>query len=172
MNDFKGQPTFGSKEPHQVRNTADKTRIKKTAIENRDVLCEAYDYPKKVSFTRGMRVELDKCVMLFISGTASVGDDGESLHPGDIEAQTRRTFHNITGLLAAEGADWHDIVRTTCYLADFRYYDPFNEVRNAFYSEQELNPLPASTCIEARICRPELLVEIEAIAMIPKERGK
>lgn len=172
MNDFKGQAIFVSKELHQVMNKAEKTRIKKTAIENRDVLCEAYDYPKKVSFTRGMRVELDKCVMLFISGTASVGDDGESLHPGDIEAQTRRTFHNITGLLAAEGADWHDIVRTTCYLADFRYYDVFNEVRNAFYSELALNPLPASTCIEARICRPELLVEIEAIAMIPKERGK
>ncbi len=153
-------------------NTTEKTRIRKTAIANRDVLCEAYDYPKKVSFTRGMRVELDSCAMLFISGTASVGDDGESLHPGDIEAQTLRTFHNITGLLASEGADWHDIVRTTCYLADFRHYDPFNQTRNAFYSEQGLNPLPASTCIEARICRPELLVEIEAIAVIPRERRK
>lgn len=172
MNDFKAQPTFVGKEPRHVMNTEDMTRVKKSAIENRDVLCEAYDYPNKVSFTRGMRVELGECVMLFISGTASVGENGESLHPGDIEAQTRRTFHNITGLLAAEGADWHDIVRTTCYLADFRHYDPFNEVRNAFYSEQGLDPLPASTCIEARICRPELLVEIEAIAIIPKERGK
>ena len=172
MNDSKAQPTFMSKEPCHAMNTEDMTRVKKSAIENRDVLCEAYDYPNKVSFTRGMRVELDKCVMLFISGTASVGENGESLHPGDIEAQTRRTFHNITGLLAAEGADWHDIVRTTCYLADFRHYDQFNEVRNAFYSERGLDPLPASTCIEARICRPELLVEIEAIAIIPKERGK
>ncbi len=117
-----------------------------------------------------MRVELDNCVMLFISGTASVNEEGESVHPGDINAQTRRTFNNITGLLGSEGADWHDVVRTTCYLADFRYYDEFNEVRNAFYVEQKLDPLPASTCIEARICRPELLVEIEAIAMIPKDR--
>ena len=172
MNDFKMQTTFFDKELHHVGSTTEMTRVRKSAIENRDVLCEAYDYPKKVSFTRGMRVELDKCVMLFISGTASVGENGESLHPGDIEAQTRRTFHNITGLLAAEGADWHDIVRTTCYLADFRHYDQFNEVRNAFYLEEGLDPLPASTCIEARICRPELLVEIEAIAVIPKERGK
>jgi len=148
----------------------EKTRIKKTPIEDKDVLCEAYDYAKKVSFVRGMRVELDNCVMLFISGTASVNEEGESVHPGDINAQTRRTFNNITGLLNSEGADWHDMVRTTCYLADFRYYDEFNEVRNAFYAEQKLDPLPASTCIEARICRPELLVEIEAIAMIPKDR--
>ena len=66
--------------------------------------------------------------------------------------------------------DWHDVVRTTCYLADFRLYDDFNEARNAFYEAEGLNPLPASTCIEARICRPELLVEIEAIAMVPRDR--
>jgi enamine deaminase RidA (YjgF/YER057c/UK114 family) len=150
----------------------EKERIKKSPIENKSVLNEAYDYESKVSFVRGMRVELDNCTMLFISGTASVNEEGESVHSGDIKAQTRRTFSNITGLLEAEGADWHDMIRTTCYLADFRDYDAFNEVRNAFYEEQKLNPLPASTCIEARICRPELLVEIEAIAMIPKNRGK
>ncbi|MHC4093299.1 MAG: RidA family protein [Planctomycetota bacterium] len=149
-----------------------KTRIQKTPIENKGVLNEAYDYDKKVSFVRGMRVELDNCVMLFISGTASVNEDGESVHPGDVKAQTRRTLTNIKGLLESEGADWHDIVRTTCYLADFRDYDAFNEVRNAFYVEEELDPLPASTCIEARICRPELLVEIEAIAMIPRDRAR
>ena len=148
-----------------------KTRIKKAPIENKGVLNEAYDYSKKVSFVRGMRVELDNCVMLFISGTASVNEEGESIHFGDLQAQTRRTFENIKGLLESEGADWHDIVRTTCYLADFRHYDEFNEVRNAFYEEEGLDPLPASTCIEARICRPELLVEIEAIAMMPADRS-
>jgi enamine deaminase RidA (YjgF/YER057c/UK114 family) len=143
-------------------------RIRKTPIENRAVLNEAYDYPKKVSFVRGMRVELDGCTMLFISGTASVNERGESIHIGDAGRQTRRALTNIQALLESEGADWHDIVRTTCYLADFRHYDVFNEVRNAFYEEQGLDPVPASTCVEARICRPDLLVEIEAIAMIPR----
>jgi enamine deaminase RidA (YjgF/YER057c/UK114 family) len=147
-----------------------KTRIRKRPIENHAVLNEAYDYPKKASFVRGMRVDLKDCTMLFISGTASVNEDGESIHPGDFRAQTLRAFENIAALLESEGADWHDIVRTTCYLADFRNYDEFNEVRNAFYAAQGLDPLPASTCIEARICRPELLVEIEAIAMIANER--
>lgn len=151
---------------------AEKTRIKKTPIENKAVLNEAYDYPKKVSFVRGMRVELDGCVMLFISGTSSVDEDGRSVHPGDLRAQVRRTLTNIKALLESEGADWHDVVRTTCYLADFRTYDEFNEERNAFYAEEKLDPVPASTCIEARICRPELLVEIEAIAVIPKDRAK
>ncbi len=150
---------------------ADKTRIEKRPIENKRVLNEAYDYEKKVSFVRGMRVDLDNCIMLFISGTASVDEHGRSIHCGDLKAQTRRAFSNIKGLLESEGADWHDIVRTTCYLADFRNYDEFNEARNAFYGQEQLDPLPASTCIEARICRPELLVEIEAIAMIPKDRA-
>jgi enamine deaminase RidA (YjgF/YER057c/UK114 family) len=148
-----------------------KTRIKKTPIESHAVLNEAYEYDKKVSFSRGMRVELDNCVMLFISGTASVNEEGQSIHPGDVKAQTRRTFTNIKALLESEGADWHDVIRTTCYLADFRTYDEFNEVRNAFYEAEGLDPLPASTCVEARICRPELLVEVEAIAMIPKDRA-
>ena len=150
---------------------AEKMRIKKTPIENKSVLNEAYDYQKKVSFVRGMRVELTDCVMLFISGTASVNEDGESIHPGDLKAQTRRTLTNIRALLESAGGDWHDVVRTTCYLADFRTYDEFNEVRNAFFEEEKLDPVPASTCIEARICRAELLVEIEAIAMIPNGRA-
>ena len=150
--------------------TTEQTRIKKTPIENKSVLNEAYDYPSRVSFVRGMHVELDNCVMLFISGTASVDENGASIHQGDVRAQTRRTFTNIKALLESENADWHDIVRTTCYLADFRDYEAFNEIRNEFYEEEGLHPVPASTCIEARICRPELLVEIEAIAIIPRDR--
>jgi len=151
--------------------TSEKKRIPKSPIVNKDVLCEAYDYPKKVAFSRGIRVELDNCVMIFISGTASVNEAGDSVHAGDLAAQTRRAFANIAGLLASEGADWHDVVRTTCYVTDFRRYDEFNTVRNAYYAEQGLDPLPASTCVEARLCRPELLVEIEAIAVVPKDRA-
>jgi enamine deaminase RidA (YjgF/YER057c/UK114 family) len=58
-------------------------------------------------------------------------------------------------------------VRTTCYLRDIqRDYDVFNEVRTAFYRKHGLDPLPASTDIEATLRRPELLVEIEAIAIL------
>jgi enamine deaminase RidA (YjgF/YER057c/UK114 family) len=160
--------------PREILNVAtaeeERPRISKRAIQNRAVLNEAYDYPKRVPFTRGMRVELDNCVMLFISGTASVDERGESVHEGDLKAQARRMFANIKGLLESEGADWHDVVRTTCYLADFRHYDEFNEVRSAYYEQEGLDPLPASTCVEARICRPELLVETEAIAIIPRNR--
>jgi len=78
----------------------------------------------------------------------------------------RRTFQNITSLLGAEGATWNNIVRTSCYLRDIaRDYEAFNEERTFFYRDQGLDPLPASTDIQAILCRPELLVEVEAIAM-------
>ena len=147
--------------------------IEKKPITNLDVLNEAYDYNKPSSFTRGLRLDLGNITILLISGTASIGPDGETLYVGDFRAQARRTFDNITGLLAAEGATWKDIVRTTCYMRDIdRDYAAFNEERTAFYAEQGLNPLPASTGIQAGLCRPELLIEIEAIAMFRNSSSK
>ena len=138
----------------------------KRAITNLAVLNEAHAYAKPSSFSRGMRIDLGGVTILLISGTASIDEHGESVHIGDFRAQTRRTFANIAALLQAEGATWHDIVRTTCYLRDIdRDYEAFNEERTAFYAEKCLDPLPASTGIQAILCRPELLVEIEAIAM-------
>jgi 2-iminobutanoate/2-iminopropanoate deaminase len=148
--------------------------VEKRAITNLGVLNEAYDYAKPSSFSRGMRIDLNGLVILLISGTASIDENGVTLHVGDFRAQTCRTFQNITVLLAAEGATWKDIVRTTCYMRDIdRDYAAFNEERTAFFKLQQLDPLPASTGIQAKLCRPELLVEIEAIAMFrsvtPKE---
>jgi 2-iminobutanoate/2-iminopropanoate deaminase len=149
-----------------------KAPVEKRAITNHAVLNEAYAYRKPSSFSRGMRIDLGELTILLISGTASIDEHGQSIHIGDFRAQMKRTFSNITALLAAEGATWHDIVRTTCYLRDIdRDYEAFNEERTAFYAAQELEPLPASTGIEAKLCRPELLVEIEAIAMFLRQSG-
>jgi 2-iminobutanoate/2-iminopropanoate deaminase len=138
--------------------------VVKRAITNHSVLNEAYAYGS--AFSRGMRIDLNGLTVLLISGTASIDDEGKTLHVGDLRAQTRRTFDNITALLASEGATWHDIVRTTCYLRDIeRDYEAFNQERTDFYREQKLDPLPASTGIQVILCRPDLLVEIEAIAM-------
>ena len=93
------------------------------------------------------------------------------MHIGDFRGQTRRTYRNITALLAAEDATWKDVVRTTCYLRDIeRDYEAFNEIRTKFFREQGLDPLPASTGLQAILCRPELLIEIEAIAIFDSDR--
>ena len=149
-----------------IRQISHATEVKTRAITSRAVLNEAYEYPKPSSFSRGLRIDLGSVTILLISGTASIDEHGQTVHVGDFRAQLRRTYYNITGLLVAEGATWKNIVRTTCYLRDIeRDYEAFNEERTAFFNEQGLDPLPASTGIQAILCRPELLVEIEAIAM-------
>lgn len=143
--------------------------IEKRAMTNLHVLNEAFCYQKPSSFSRGMRIDIGNVVILLISGTASIDEAGNTVHVGDFRAQCRRTYQNITGLLESEGATWHDIVRTSCYLRDIdRDYAEFNEERTKFFAEQGLDPLPASTGIEAKLCRPDLLVEMEAIAMFKK----
>jgi 2-iminobutanoate/2-iminopropanoate deaminase len=132
-----------------------------------EVLNEAYHYTKPSSFSRGLRIDIGGVAVLLISGTASVDESGATVHAGDFRAQCRRMYQNVTALLASEGATWKDIVRTTYYLRDIdRDYADFNEERTAFYKEQGLDPLPASTGIQAKLCRPDLLVEMEAIALI------
>jgi enamine deaminase RidA (YjgF/YER057c/UK114 family) len=145
------------------------SHIEKKKMTNLNVLNEAFDYAKPSSFSRGLRLEFGNIVVLLISGTASIDDAGNTVHAGDFRAQLKRTYHNITGLLEAEGANWHDIVRTTCYLRDIdRDYAAFNEERTAFFDALGLDPLPASTGIQAILCRPDLLIEIEAIAVFKK----
>jgi enamine deaminase RidA (YjgF/YER057c/UK114 family) len=101
-----------------------------------------------------------------------VDERGETIHVGDFRAQCWRTYRNISTLLEAAGMTWRDVMRTTCYLRDIeRDYRDFNEVRTAFFDWLGLDPLPASTGIQARLCREDLLVEIEAIAVARRAPG-
>ncbi|MBI5532659.1 MAG: hypothetical protein HY898_08100 [Deltaproteobacteria bacterium] len=162
-----GLPADAPASPVSIqRGKKGRGRVSKTAIHAPDVLNEAREYGS--AFTRGMRVDLPGGVThLLLSGTASVGPSGETLYPGDFRAQLWRTYHNLTRLLESEGATWHDVVRTTCYLRDIeRDYQEFNQVRNEFFRALGLDPFPASTGIQARICRSDLLVEIEAQAIL------
>jgi enamine deaminase RidA (YjgF/YER057c/UK114 family) len=140
--------------------------IEQRAVHVPDVLNEAYDYSRPSSFSRATVTQFGDYRLMLISGTASVDEHGFTIYEGDFRAQCWRTYRNITNLLAAENMSWHDIVRTTCYLRDIeRDYKDFNDIRTAFFEWMELKPLPASTGIQARLCRDDLLVEMEAIAI-------
>ncbi|HEC42300.1 MAG TPA: hypothetical protein ENI20_05680 [Bacteroides sp.] len=144
----------------------DRPPIEKHAVHADRVLNEAYNYEKPSSFSRALRLELGGYKILIISGTASVNTEGKCEHVGDFRAQTWRTYRNITDLLRAEDMSWHDIVRTTVYLRDMeRDYAEFNKIRTSFFRWMNLDPLPASTGIQAILCWSSLLVEIEAYAI-------
>lgn len=145
---------------------AQRSPIEKHVVHAPHVINEAYEYQKPSSFSRALRLDLGGYKVLLISGTASVNEKGKPEHIGDFKAQLWRTYVNITNLLEAEGMTWHDVVRTTNYLRDIeRDYGEFNKIRTSFYRWLNLDPLPASTGIQARLCWETLLVEIEVYAI-------
>jgi len=140
--------------------------IEKHVVHAPHTINEAYNYDKPSSFSRALRLDLGGYKVLLISGTASVNEEGKPEHIGDFKAQLWRTYVNITNLLEAEGMSWHDVVRTTNYLRDIeRDYDEFNKIRTSFYQWLNLDPLPAATGIQVRLCWETLLVEIEVYAI-------
>ena len=123
----------------------------------------------KSSFSCGMRIERDGATMLVICGTACMNGH-RNAPPEGFRAQTWQTLRNISAVLEAEGAAWQDVVRTTCFTQDMdRDYGKCHEVQNQFYKEIGLDSRPASTGVQARLRRQDLLVEIEAVAMLSNE---
>jgi len=83
---------------------------------------------------------------------------------GDFIAQATQVFENLGRALAAAGAGFSDLVKTTVYVTDPRYREALREVRDRYLDG---NALPASTLVVvAGLALPEYLLEIEAVAVI------
>lgn len=90
-------------------------------------------------------------------------DEQRNIVEGGFEAQTIKTFENIKLVLEAAGASLKDVVKITVYVTDMDNIIKFREIRARYFSP----PMPASTGVEvSRLILPELLVEIEAIAVV------
>ncbi|MBI5555847.1 MAG: hypothetical protein HY920_08375 [Elusimicrobia bacterium] len=119
-----------------------------------------------VTFERATAVELGKTNFLFISGTASIDQEGEVVYPGDIAKQTEHTLKNITALVHAAEFTETDLSHLIIYLrdpADYTFVKPLIDIF-------ALN-LPA-IYVKACVCRPGWLIEIEAAAaksLLPKK---
>jgi len=122
------------------------------------------------SFSRAFIVKLENLKILFISGTASIGPDKETLHIGNFELQTIQAYKNVEHILKSQGMKLNDIVKWTIYLKDIDNYSDFERIRSIFFKKKKIfrNSFPASTVIQADLCRKELLIELEAIAISEK----
>jgi 2-iminobutanoate/2-iminopropanoate deaminase len=99
----------------------------------------------------------------FIFTAGQVGTDprtGQVAGP-DVASQTRQTIANLEAVLQAGGSSLDRLVKTTVFLADLRLFDDMNAV----YRELIPEPRPGRSTVEARLARPEILVEIEGIAL-------
>ena len=123
-------------------------------------LNEAWSYG--ADFSRGLRVVEANKVALHVSGTASIDEAGQTVHVGDVAAQVERMLRNIATLLAQQGATFADLVSGIVYLK--RPDD--TPLLRALCRRQGFDGFPCAV-VEAPLCRPELLCEAEALAMLP-----
>jgi len=114
-------------------------------------------------FARGIRMVETNKLALHVSGTASIDEAGSTAHPGDFEAQADRMLANIAALLEGQGASFGDVVSAITYLKRPADADRLR----AKLHEAGFEGFP-NVLVAAPICRPELLCETEALAVLPR----
>lgn len=103
---------------------------------------------------------------LYIAGTTALshvsGDYYNRAIPAGIEEQTRLTLENIKKCVEAAGGTMDDIFKVVIMLKNPGDYKKMNAVRAKYFQKEP----PVSTCFRAEVMRDDLLVEIEAVALI------
>ncbi|MFZ1624717.1 MAG: RidA family protein [Gammaproteobacteria bacterium] len=113
-----------------------------------------------IGYSRAVRIGQS----VFVSGTTASGPDGNIVGAGDPYVQTQQILKNISAALEAVGAQARHVVRTRIYLTDISRWEDVGRAHGEVFGEIR----PATAMVEvARLISPEILVEIEADAVIP-----
>ena len=115
-------------------------------------------YEYGVSFERGTCVKYGDRRQVFISGTASINNKGEVVHPGDIRLQTHRMWENVEVLLQEAECTFDDLAQMIVYLRDTADYQIVKQLFD------ERFPQIPKVILLAPVCRPGWLIEMECIA--------
>ena len=97
---------------------------------------------------------------VYVSGMLALDRDGKLVGEGDVRAQTRHVIESIKAVLEAAGGTLDDVNYNAIFVKDLADYAAVNEVYKEYFGT---NP-PARYCIEAKLVKPEFLVEISSIA--------
>jgi reactive intermediate/imine deaminase len=120
--------------------------------------------PQSVGYTQ--MVEVTGSKMLYLSGQIAIDPGGQVVGAGDLHAQTQQVFENLKAGLAAAGATFDHVVKLQLFLLDITQIQIVRDVRDRYVNTQLP---PASTAVEVRrLFRDELLIEIDAIAALPR----
>lgn len=125
-------------------------------------LNEAWEYGSE--FSRGLRVRDANKTTLYVSGTASINEEGETVHLDDFDGQMGRTLLNIEQLLEHQRASFDDVVSAITYVK--RREDIPRALERA--AELGLDRFPHAM-VEAGVCREDLLIETEVTAIVPQD---
>ena len=120
---------------------------------------------KPKGYSHVVSVNLGTCQMILISGQVSLDNQGNLIGKGSMKEQAEQVFSNIKNALAELGGTMNDLVKISYYVTDVSQIQTIRNVRDKLINIK--NP-PASTLVEVRkLFRDDLLLEIEATAIIP-----
>lgn len=111
-------------------------------------------------------VTVEAAKLIFISGQVAYDDNFQLVGDGDLASQARQVMVNLQLALKAAGASFDDVLKFTIFVVDFKpaHRKIIMAVRDEFISQDRP---PASTLLGVQsLARPELLIEIEAIAAV------
>jgi reactive intermediate/imine deaminase len=121
---------------------------------------------RSVSSPAGYSHAMQAGGLIFVSGQVAFDTHGSVVGVGDIGEQARQAFRNLGAVLEAAGASYADVVKLTYFVRDIEAVGAIRAARDEFVNTA--NP-PASTLVEvSRLFAPELLIEIEAVAIVPQ----
>jgi enamine deaminase RidA (YjgF/YER057c/UK114 family) len=103
--------------------------------------------------------------LVAISGQIAIDNAGQLVGRDDAGAQARQVFENLGRCLTAAGATFDNVIKLTYFVTDVAWLPAIRRVRDTFVDTARP---PASTAVQViALVRPELLLEIEALAVIP-----
>jgi len=118
-------------------------------------------------YSHAVEVDLGTCEMVIISGQVALDSKGNLVGPGDYEKQTEQIFINIKNIVESAGGQMDNVVKLGFFIRDVGQIQKVRTVRDRFINIK--NP-PASTLVEvSKLFRDDVLIEIEATAIIPKK---
>ena len=100
--------------------------------------------------------------LIFTSGQIPLSPETGEIVGDDISSQTQQVMKNIAGLLEAADSDFSRVLKTTCFITDMANFSALNEVYASYFTENK----PARSCVAVKQLPRNVLVEIEAIAML------
>lgn len=115
-------------------------------------------------------VVVNKGTMIFTAGIVANDEAGNIIGKGDLAAQTKQVFDNLLKILSAAGADFKDVVKLTYYVVNYKpeQVTTIRQIRANYLPETNK---PASTLVGVQsLYHPDVLIEVEAIAVISKKK--